>query len=117
MRSRKASHKVPHGHLLPLINVGLIKVRPSSDTWLYTVPALCLPADFFFENYLFVAYPHLNRLHFEINFAFRLLVRGVTGFNKACPHLLSARLRQFKKMADCTYPHPNGGLKSGKGEG
>jgi hypothetical protein len=73
--------------------------------------------DFFFENYLFVAYPHLNRLHFEINFAFRLLVRGVTGFNKACPHLLSARLRQFKKMADCTYPHPNGGLKSGKGEG
>jgi hypothetical protein len=32
----------------------------------------------------------------KLMFAVRLLVRGATGFNKACPHPLSARLRQLK---------------------
>jgi hypothetical protein len=47
----------------------------------------------------------------------RLLVRCVTGFNKDCPHQLSAGLWQLRKIADCAYPHPNGGFLSGMGEG
>jgi hypothetical protein len=81
------------------------------------------PQGAFFLTYLccdkrqYPTIPTVSVSILEFILVVRLLVRCVTGFNKECPHLLSARLWQLKTIVECAYPHPNGGLKSGKREG
>jgi hypothetical protein len=60
----------------------------------------------------------------ELILIVRLVVRCVTGFNKDCPHILSARLWQFQKKGLIVPIRTQMGalnlemdLKSGKGEG
>jgi hypothetical protein len=52
--------------------------------------------EFFLKTIYLLPIRTLSVYILKLIFAVRLLVRGVTGFNKACPHLLSARLRQLK---------------------
>jgi hypothetical protein len=59
-------------------------------------------------NIYFWPIRNLTVSYLKLILVVRLLVRCVTGFNKDCPHQLSAGLWQLRNKADCAYPHPNG---------